>query len=516
MPRSTAALQLTRRSFLGAYAAAAASAPALAAASRDTETDPLFMSATRLAEKIRAREFSAEEAVKLYINRIEQVDTKINAVVARCFERALFEARRADEAMAAGRLLGPLHGVPMTIKDSFDTEGVVSTGGSMGRRNFIPGRDATVVARARAAGAILLGKTNTPEFTLGVGPRGTDNLVYGVTRNPYNLAHQPGASSGGSGASVSSGQAAFDIGSDFYGSIRDPSHSCGIAGLKPTHGLLPRTGHIIGYGGFQDSFQQVGPMARRAEDLALLLPLLAGPDASDAATHPVPVGNAHAVSLKGLRVAFYPTNGENLPSELMQSLVRQCAQHFAAAGCIVTEDMPPLMGELAEARAQFSNAAGGYLTRRLLEKAGTTEPYPATLYSDPRESPSPEMTRWAEEMDVLRGEQLRWFQKYDLILSPASQRAAQLIGAEQANPEPAPAPQSAEPKPPRKRRSPYYLGVYNTNGWPAGVVRAGTSDDGTGLPLGVQVIGRPWHDHVVIAGMMHIETLTGGFRKPPL
>lgn len=486
-----------------------------------TETDPLFMSATQLAALIRTKQLSAEEAVKLHIARIEAVGPRINAVVAPCFERALHEARLADAALARGKAVGPLHGVPMTVKDSFDAEGVVSTGGTMGRRHFIPGRDATVLARARAAGAILLGKTNTPEFTLGVGPRGTDNLVYGLTRNPYHLDYQPGASSGGSAANVAAGGASFDIGSDFYGSIRDPSHACGVAGLKPTHGLCPRTGHIIGYGGAYDSFQQVGPIARRAEDLALLLPLLAGPDGWDAATQPVAVGNARSVKLRGLRVAVYPTNGENAPTAQIQRLVRRCARHFEEAGCRVTETMPPLMGELAEARAAFSSAAGGYLTRSLLDRNHTKEAYPATLFEGQlQQAPVADFTLAAEQLDAIRSAQLAWFQNYDLILCPASMRAALTIGVD-AVVAPAPAPQptpaptaSAAPKP--RRRSPYYLGVYNANGWPAGVVRAGTSTDDPGLPLAVQVVGRPWRDDQVIAALMHIERLTGGYQRPPL
>jgi len=144
-----------------------------------------------------------------------------------------------------------------------------------------------VVARVRAAGAIFCGKTNTPEFTLSFV---TDNLIYGATRNPYNLEYQPSGSSGGAAAIVAAGGSAFDIGSDYAGSIRVPSHACGVAGIKPTHGLVPRTGHIIDYGGYSDSMQQIGPLARRVEDLALLLPILAGPDNLDAAIAPVPIG----------------------------------------------------------------------------------------------------------------------------------------------------------------------------------------------------------------------------------
>jgi amidase len=510
-PRFVSRRALFMGAGLASAGARAAQANAAPARSTDTTDDPLFMSAARLAESIRLKKFSVTEVIKRHIERIEAVNPKINAVVANCFERALLEAEVADAAIARGAKLGPLHGVPMTIKDSFDTEGLVSTGGTMGRKDYIPPKDATVVARARAAGAILLGKTNTPEFTLGVGPRGTDNLVYGLTRNPYHLDYQPGASSGGSGASVAAGFASFDIGSDWLGSIRDPSNACGVVGLKPTHGRCPRTGHIIGYGGLFDSFQQVGPIARRVEDLALLLPILAGPDNWDAATLPVPLGDMADVDVSRLRVAFYPTNGMNEPPEEVQAMVKRCAGYFQKAGCKVTQDMPPKMSELAEARFAFNGAVGGFLTRTLLEVNGTKQPYPH-LPMGGEEKPTADLTRFAEELDAVRSEQLAWFEQYDVIVCPASTRAALPLSDEAPPPPPPSPPRSGG----RRRRSPYYLGVYNTNGWPAGVVRAGTSTADPGMPLGVQVIARPWREDQLFAALALIEREAGGYRRPEL
>ncbi len=503
---------LSRRSLLTvlpALAATSAVAKNTAWTNVASGDDPLFMSATKLARLIREKQISATEVIKLHIARIEATSPKINAVVATCFERALYEARDADDALAKGKKIGALHGVPMTIKDSFDTEGVVSTAGTLGRKTFVPGKDATVVARARAAGAILLGKTNTPEFTLGIGARTTDNLIYGTTLNPYDLTYQPGGSSGGSAANVAAGGASFDIGSDWYGSIRDPSNACGVVGLKPTHGLCPRTGHIIGYGGLFDSFQQVGPIARYAEDIALVLPIIAGPDNWDAATQPVPVGDPSAVDISRLCVAFYPNNGLNPPTAEMEALVKRCAKLFEDAGCRVTHDMPPKMSELAGARSDFSSTTGGYLTRKLLERAGTKEPYPH-LPMGGEEKPTADLTRFAEELDAARSEQLAWFENYDIILCPGSLRAALPLDRDVPPPPPPP---SKDGKP---RRSPYYLGVYNSNGWPAGVVRAGTSNEDPGMPLGVQVIGRPWRDDQVIAALAYIERQLGGYRRPAL
>ena len=190
----------------------------------------IYASATAVAKAIRTKEVSSEEVVKAYVQRIKDVNPQLNAVVRLDAEGALVEARRSDEELAKGDLRGPLHGVPMTIKDALDTAGVISSGGTQGRSSFVPEQDATVVARLRAAGAILLGKTNTPELTLGFE---TVNLVYGRTNNPYDVSRTCGGSSGGAAAIIAAGGIPFDIGSDTGGSIRLPSHVCGTAGIRP-------------------------------------------------------------------------------------------------------------------------------------------------------------------------------------------------------------------------------------------------------------------------------------------
>jgi Asp-tRNA(Asn)/Glu-tRNA(Gln) amidotransferase A subunit family amidase len=451
---------------------------------------------------IRRKEISSVEAVRQCYSRIDEVNPKINAVVAFCRERALLEASDLDAMLAKGKVKGPLHGVPFTCKDSFDTAGLVSTGGTLGRRDFVPGRDATVVGRVRAAGAILIGKSNTPEFTLGGGGRGTVNLVYGLTRNPYNTNYQPSGSSGGAGAIVAAGGAPFDIGSDYGGSIRGPAFANGIAGIKPTYGRSPRTGHIIGYGGPFDSFQETGPLARRVEDLALLLPILCGPDGWDAAMAPVPLGDPSKVDLRRLRVAFYTTNSVIDPTPEIQALVTQCVGYFSELGCRVSDDKPPKMKELAEARQRFEGADGREHMRRLLKKHGTTQASPG-LRLDGDVIPSPEFTKVCEEIDAIRSEQLAWFENYDLIVCPASQRA--------------PIPVDYEPPGGREagRRGGSYTSQYNTTGWPAGVVRAGTSTAEPGLPLGIQVVAQPWRDDVVLSALAYVENLSGGWRMPP-
>ena len=251
--------------------------------------DLTFQSAKSLARAIREKSVSAREVVEAHLRRIEEVNPVLNAVVQLAAERAESEARELDDALARGELRGPLHGVPITIKDSFDTEGIISTGGTLGRAAFVPERDATPVARLRAAGAVLLGKTNTPELTMAAE---TDNLVYGRTNNPFDVSRTPGGSSGGAAAIISAGGSPLDLGTDTGGSIRFPSHYCGIAGLKPTTGRVPRTGHIIGYDmGAAQSLTVVGPMARYVEDLELAFPIIAGPDYRDPHMVPMPIGD---------------------------------------------------------------------------------------------------------------------------------------------------------------------------------------------------------------------------------
>jgi amidase len=459
----------------------------------------VYKSATEIAAMIRTKQVTSIEVVSACYARIDAVNPRLNAVVAFCRERALAEAAEADAMLAAGKSKGALHGVPFTVKDSFDTAGVVSTGGTLGRKNYVPGKDATVVARARAAGAILLGKTNTPEFTLGGGARGTYNLVYGQTYNAYGSKYNPAGSSGGAGAMVAAAGAYFDIGSDYGGSIRSPANVNGIAGIKPTLGRVPRTGHIVGYGGAFDSFQETGPMARRVEDLILLMSILQGPDAWDAAMVPVPLGDATKIDLKGLRVAYYTNDGINEPTAEIQALTKQCVGYFTTIGCKVKEDRPPKIKELAEARQKFRDADGGEHMRRLLKLHGSLQASPGLNLGDEKQLPSGEFTHWCEVMDAIKSEQLAWLEQYDLIICPVN-----------ANP--------PKPVPPEFVRTPGtsgggYTSQYNTTGWPAGVVRAGTSKDEAGMPLGIQVIGQPWRDDVVLAAMLHIEKQTGGWQK---
>ncbi len=465
-------------------------------------TDITYSSAKSIAQSIRDKEVSAVEVVQAHLDRIAEVNPSLNAVVCLCAERALDEARVADAALARGDATGPLHGVPMTLKDSLDTEGLVTTGGTTGRRDFVPERDATVTARLRAAGAILLGKTNTPELTWA---GETDNSVYGRTNNPFDLDRTPGGSSGGAAAIVSSGGSPFDIGSDTGGSIRGPAHLTGIAGIKPNSGRVPRTGHIIEYTmGAIDSYTQNGPMARFVEDLALVLPIISGPDWRDPAIVDMPLGNPADVDLGSLRVAFYTDPpGYKVPTQDTRDAVQSAVVALTDMVALVEENAPQPLSRVPDLNARSSEGDGGAGARRLLDKAGTTDVSPfLSRWLDKLEKTglisTGEFTEALEDLDQYRSDMLHFMRDYDVILSPTAAMPAQPHGDYFQE----------------RNRHDLYTHPYNLTGWPATVVRCGTSSEG--LPIGVQVITRPWREDVSLAVAAFLESALGGWQKPPI
>jgi amidase len=509
-------LSESRRNFLRlasttSAVVAATAAPSARALSTDKSTDIIYMSATKLAEQIRAKKVSAVEAVEAYIERQLAVNDMLNAVVMNSYARARSEAKMLDAKAAKGEWMGPLHGVPMAIKDSLDTEGVITTGATYGRQQYIPKQDATCVARVRKAGAILLGKTNTPEFTLGGlgGITAASNLLFGSSHNPYDLTRTTAGSSGGAGAIVAAGGAAFDIGSDWGGSIRGPSHINGIAGIKPTSVRVPRTGHIVDYGGIFDLWQQLGPMARRVEDIALITPIISGPDFRDASCAPVPWADPAKVDLKKLKVAFCDDNGATGPQATdddTKKTVRQAAKWLQAAVTSVEEAAPKAaMMDMAAARQKLSSGDGGAFYQRLADRWGTKNISPQRKNSMANAKPlsSAEMIEAWEAQDEAKSRMLDWMKNYDVFICPTQGKPAQPIdgtggggggGAGGGWP---------------------YTGIFNSNGWPVVVVRCGSSADGK-LPIGLQVIAAPWREDICIAVAAYLESQSGGWKKPPI
>ncbi len=462
-------------------------------------TDAIYWSARRIAAAIRAGDLTSRAIVEACLDRIDAVNSDINAVVRLAAERARAEADRLDAEAAAGNFRGALHGVPITLKDSLDTEGIISTGGTLGRKHYVPGQDAPVVKRLRDAGAVLLGKTNTPELTLS---GETNNLIYGRTCNPYDLDRSPGGSSGGSAAIVACGGAALELGSDTGGSIREPAHLCGITGIKPTSGRTPRTGHIVPYaGGVLDSLTQIGPMARYVEDLALALPLICGPDGRDPSVVPAPLGDYAAVDLARLRIAWYTDNGIVTAAPEIQAALAATAAALEADGLALAESCLPGMRELVNLSTELREAGNVGLIRTLLKRYGTAEPGPE-LEGYLTEKGERHADRFDPALlvaiDEARSRALGFFDDYDLILCPPSHSLAR--------------PHRASHNDSFDDWS--YITVFNLLGWPGVSVRAGSS--ASGLPVGVQVVAAPWREDLALALAARIEKLMGGFRPPPI
>ena len=326
---------------------------------------------TKIAAAIQSREVKSAEVVRGFLDRIEQVNPALNAVVHLDAEHALAHAEKADKALEAGNLMGPLHGVPMTIKDSLDTADMVSTWGTEGRREFRPGRDATCVSRLRHAGAVLLGKTNTPEFTLWFQ---TDNNVYGRTNNPWDVGRTPGGSSGGAAAILAAGASTFDIGTDTGGSIRLPSHFSGICGIKPTTGRVPCTGNALPSTGLIAPLSQPGPMARHVEDLVTILRLIKGPDLKDPHAVDAAWYEPADTDVSTLRIGYHLDNGIRTPAPEIQAAVQKVADLLAGHNMTTTLAAPSGIEMAGFILGRVFSADGGEMLEALLEDSRTTKP----------------------------------------------------------------------------------------------------------------------------------------------
>ena len=459
----------------------------------------IYWSATRMAREIRAGNLSSSEIVRACLDRINEVNPAINAVIQLVAERATREAAELDLLAGKSQFKGPLHGVPITVKDSLDTAGIISTGGTLGRKNFIPQVDAPVVARLRQAGAVLLGKTNTPELTLS---GETNNLLYGRTNNPFDLSCSPGGSSGASAAIIACAGSALELGSDTGGSIREPAHLCGITGIKPTSGRTPRSGHIISYdGGVMDSLTQIGPMARYVEDLMLALPIICGPDGRDPSVVPVFMGEAKEIEVSQLRIAWYADNGIVSPHEDIGRVVSETAKALQGEGLNISESLMPGMKQLIELSTQLRETNAGMILR-LLKRYGTTKPGPdlqGYLTEKSLQNASTFDPALMEAIDAARSRALGFFTDYDAIICPPSHCIARPHRASHAD----------------TFDDWSYITIYNLLGWPGVTVRAGSSGDGR-LPVSVQVVTAPWREDIALALAAKIESIMGGYEKPPI
>jgi amidase len=424
--------------------------------------------------------------MQAHLVRIEAVNPALNALVeAADPERCLQLADHADRCVARGDPLGKTHGLPVVVKDVMRVAGLACSGGSRALR-AVADVDATVVARLKAAGAIVLGLTNVSE--LGRGGE-TNNNLYGRTNNPYDLSRTPGGSSGGSAALVAAGGAALGVGTDEGGSIRQPCHNTGIAGLKPSHGRIPRTGNVFGDApGIFGPFCNYGPLARSVPDLFLSLSIMSGPDLLDPYAVPAPLGNPDEVDLRALRVATYLDDGISPPTDEVAAV-----QHATPAGLGGTMDLLWTSVFLGGDRGQGFEAD--------LRAMGATDPSEelAEFLTQAREvefSLTEARSRLVD-VDRYRIEMLSFMADYDVIVCPAMSTPAKphhhgLVEITDFS----------------------HLMVHNLTGFPAAVVRCGTSE--SGLPIGVQVVARPWQDATALAVAGHLERVFGGWQPPPV
>jgi amidase len=424
--------------------------------------DPIGAPASWLARAIRDGRLSSEEVVRAHLLHIGQVNPRLNAMVWVTNESAIRQAKAADRKMAKrGFDPPPLHGVPFTAKDIFETAGVATATGLRKLDDSVPDQDATVIARMRSAGAILIGKSNCP-------PGGTGgesvNQLRGGTRNPYDVTRSPGTSSSGEAAIIAAGGSPIGIGSDSGGSLRLPAHYCGVAALKPTTGWIPSTGAYGLVGGLMDPRSQVGPIARYVNDLALVLPLLCGPDGFDSSVIPMPPRRRRP-KLRGLKVAYYTDDGISPASKATVEAVKAAVKALADAGCRITEARP-------DGLTQANEVASGYWERVHMTHESL-------------------IRHW----DQFRTTLLAFMQGFDLVISPV-------------------APDAAPPYKEQVDDQYSYTVPYSLGGNPAVVVRAGTSPEG--LPIGVQVVARNWRDYAALAGATWIERQLGGWQPASL
>ena len=458
------------------------------------------MSAGHLAGLIRSREVSSEEAVEACLARIATVNPRINAVVAFAAD-ALDRARDADARLARGENAGPLHGVPFTIKDSIDTAGVVTTAGSVGWRDRVPDRDATVVARLRAAGGILLGKTNTPEFTWS---DETDNDVYGRTNNPYDLERTPGGSSGGAAAIVAAGGVAVRHRQRHR--RQHPPAGPRLRHRRPQADERPRAADrrmAVVRGD-----RRLAPAARPAR------PPRRRPRA-DPADHRRARRRGSAGAAGDDRPGRPRRRRRREPPRRRlhrqrppdadagdDAAVEAAAAALGAAGARVEWQVPPGLDDAWDTWDRLIRSDGYSWLRRLIAGAGTEGwgSYETRGWIDPRPPvPGDELSALLEHADAVRSRLLRWFHDAgaDAIVCPAMPQPAIRHGESNA-----------------AWFGDTYSDVHNLTGWPAVVVRGGTSPDG--LPIGVQLVARPWREDVALAAARVVETACGGWQPPVL
>jgi aspartyl-tRNA(Asn)/glutamyl-tRNA(Gln) amidotransferase subunit A len=448
----------------------------------DTE-DLCFESATRLRRLIRDRVVSPTEIVTAVLDRIERVNPYLNAYCTITAEQALADARDVESRLERGQPVGPLAGIPVSIKDLFRTKGVLSTSGSRVFRDFIPDEDAPAVERLKAAGAIIVGKTNTPEF----GWRATtDNRVFGETKNPWTLERTSGGSSGGAAAALAAGMAPLALGSDGGGSIRIPSAFCGTFGLKPSFGRVPM------YPASGNELQaHAGPMTRTVADAALMLDVIAVSDDRDRNSLPTYAGRFSGEigrGIGGLRIAwssdlnFAPVEAEVLEhtAETIATLKRD--------GWNIEENSPNIVDPFPAFKVLYSSSLGGQLSHTFEDWRDDLDPGLVDLVESARGYTAFELSRAHLDRAAFWDDMRKFMSNYDVLITPAVPMPAFELGIV--------GPSSVAGRPVGHLGFSPFSYPFNLTGQPAAIVPCGFARNG--LPLGLQIVGRRHDDATVL------------------
>jgi Asp-tRNA(Asn)/Glu-tRNA(Gln) amidotransferase A subunit family amidase len=474
-----------------------------------------------MAELIRKKQISPVELIEAHLARIELLQPKINPFVQVDAERALAQARAAEAAVGTMQQLGPLHGVPISIKSAIDVAGMRCEAGTKLREGYVAACDAPLVTRLRRAGGIVLGVTNTPELLMAWE---TDNLLYGRTNNPWDLARTAGGSSGGEAAAIASGCSAGGVGSDGGGSIRVPAHFCGICGLKPTPGRIPATGHYPQSVGPFALLGVVGPMARTVADLKTLFEVMQGPDTGDPSAARVPVrwpgfiwtdGDAHhstiagGVSSRKPKIAYFEDDSRTPVTSETRVAVRTAAEALCSAGFEVEVFRPEGLEKARDLWWKFFGVAGGMLlgpmTRsRKSELSPILREFNSWVATETPHTAQSLLDSWIQR-DLARMKVFEQMENFPILLCPVASIPAFRHGERSWQIE--------------GKRVEYldawsYCEWFNLLGMPAVTVPVARSSER--LPIGVQIAGRPWEEELVLSVAGALERELGTFNPPTL